>query len=134
MDESGFSIGKIEASRVIINSKIRQKYQAQPGRQEWVSVIECISADGTAISPLVILKARTCQPLGFLQTYMTSGGSHVMQRVGQVICMGLNGSVVVLILQHEKKRMAKRVFSSATGMKVIPPPISSPIVFTITLC
>ena len=57
-DESGFSIGKIEASRVIINSRIRQKYQAQPGRQEWVSVIECIGADGTSIPPLVIFKGE----------------------------------------------------------------------------
>jgi hypothetical protein len=54
MDESGFSIGKIEATCVIINAKIRAKYQAQPGRQEWVSVVECICADGTTIPPLVI--------------------------------------------------------------------------------
>jgi hypothetical protein len=31
MDEIGFSIGKIEATRIIINSKIRSAYQAQPG-------------------------------------------------------------------------------------------------------
>ena len=58
MDEMGFSIGKIEATRIIINSKIRAAYQAQPGRQEWVSVIECICGDGTAISPLVIFKGE----------------------------------------------------------------------------
>jgi hypothetical protein len=56
MDETGFSIGKIEATHIIINSKIRSAYQAQPGRQEWVSIIECICGDGTAISPLVIFK------------------------------------------------------------------------------
>ena len=58
MDETGFSIGKIEATRIIINSKIRAAYQAQPGRQEWVSIIECICGDGTAISPLVIFKGE----------------------------------------------------------------------------
>jgi len=66
MDETGFSIGKIEATRIIINSKIRAAYQAQPGRQEWVSIIECICADGSAISPLVIFKGEnlstTCIP------------------------------------------------------------------------
>ena len=31
MDESGFSIGKINATRIIINKKLRTKYQAQPG-------------------------------------------------------------------------------------------------------
>jgi hypothetical protein len=54
MDESGFSIGKINATHVIINKRLRTKYQAQPGRQEWVSVVECICADGTSIPPLVI--------------------------------------------------------------------------------
>jgi len=34
MDESGFSIGTIEASKVIINREIREYYQSQPGYQE----------------------------------------------------------------------------------------------------
>jgi hypothetical protein len=34
MDESGFSIGEIEASKCIINAEIREKFQAQWGRQE----------------------------------------------------------------------------------------------------
>jgi len=49
MDESGFSISKIRATRVIVNTKVRQRLQAQPGRQEWVSAIECICVDRTAI-------------------------------------------------------------------------------------
>ena len=57
-DESGFSIGQIQATRVIINSRIRQKYQVNPGRQEWVSAIECICADGSSISPLIIFKGE----------------------------------------------------------------------------
>ena len=54
MDESGFSIRKIGATRVIVNKKVRQKLQAQSGRQEWVSAIKCICIDGTAIPTLVI--------------------------------------------------------------------------------
>jgi hypothetical protein len=34
MDESGFSIKTIEASKVIIIKHIRELYQAQPGCQE----------------------------------------------------------------------------------------------------
>jgi len=34
MDESGFAIGTIEASKVIINKYIHERYQAQPGCQE----------------------------------------------------------------------------------------------------
>lgn len=58
MDESGFSIGEKEAGRCIINSNIRQQFQAKPGRQEWVTVVECVCADGSVISPLVIFKAE----------------------------------------------------------------------------
>ena len=59
VDESGFSIGKIEAPQVIINLNIHQKYQSQLGRQEWVSVVECISGIEKAILPLVIFKGES---------------------------------------------------------------------------
>ena len=58
MDETGFSIEKIEAAHIIINSKIHMAYQAQPGQQEWVSIIECICEDGSAVSPLMIFKGE----------------------------------------------------------------------------
>ena len=58
IDESGFSISEIEASRRIIDARIRQQYQAKPERQEWITSVECIYADGTSISPLIIFKAE----------------------------------------------------------------------------
>jgi len=62
MHETGFAIGEKEAGRYIINAQIHQKYQAKPGRQEWVSVVEYIGADGTVIPSLVILKAEKLSP------------------------------------------------------------------------
>jgi len=58
MDESGFAIGEKQPGRVIINAHIRQKFQAKSGRQEWVTVVECICADGSHIPPLIIFKAE----------------------------------------------------------------------------
>jgi hypothetical protein len=58
MDETGFSIGTMESTRIIIDSTLHTRYQAHPGRQEWVSIVECICADGTAIEPLVIFKGH----------------------------------------------------------------------------
>jgi Tc5 transposase DNA-binding domain/helix-turn-helix, Psq domain len=58
MDESGFAIGDVEASQRIINATIRQQFQAKPGRQEWVTAVECICADGNALSPLIIFKGE----------------------------------------------------------------------------
>src|SRR5436190_10358099 len=58
MDESGFSIGIIEASKVIINKYIHECYQAQPGHQEWVTSVECICVDGMYVPPLIIFRAE----------------------------------------------------------------------------
>jgi len=58
LDESGFAIGDVEASQRIINATIRQAFQAKPGRQEWVTSIECISTDGTSLPPLIIFKGE----------------------------------------------------------------------------
>jgi DDE superfamily endonuclease/Tc5 transposase DNA-binding domain len=58
MDETGFSIGTMQASVIIINKAIRTQFQAAPGRQEWVSIVECVSMDGRAISPMTIYKGE----------------------------------------------------------------------------
>src|SRR5436305_1663021 len=58
MDETGFSIGTMQASCVIINKNLRTQLQAAPGRQEWISIVECVSMNGTAIPPLIIFKGE----------------------------------------------------------------------------
>jgi hypothetical protein len=57
-DESGFGIGKKRATRVIVDAKLREAYQAEPGCQEWVTVMECVSATGSFITPLIIFKGK----------------------------------------------------------------------------
>src|SRR5947207_15935056 len=60
MNESEFSIKEIKASKCIINANIRQKFQkTKPERQEWVTLMECICADETAISSLIIFKEES---------------------------------------------------------------------------
>jgi hypothetical protein len=61
MDETGFSIGTMQSTRVVWDSSVsttRTCYQRQLGRQEWVSSIECICQDGTALKPLIIFKGQ----------------------------------------------------------------------------
>ena len=58
MDESGFAIGNVKASQHIINSTIRQKFQAKPGRQEWVTTVECMCADRSSLPPLILFKGE----------------------------------------------------------------------------
>ena len=58
MDETGFAIGVVERSYVVVNKESKKRYQAQPGRQEWASVVECVCANGESIAPFIILKGE----------------------------------------------------------------------------
>jgi len=58
MDESGFNVGVIQVGRRVMDSTCNINYRKELGRQEWVTVLECICTDGTAISPLVIFKGE----------------------------------------------------------------------------
>ena len=56
----GFNIGvRGRSSYVICRATEKQIYQAEPGRTEWVTVVECICGDGSTIPPLVIFKGQT---------------------------------------------------------------------------
>jgi len=55
-DESGFAIGTSISTRVLTNTKQKRPRKVVPGRQEWITAIECISATGKALPPLVIYK------------------------------------------------------------------------------
>src|SRR5436190_19676846 len=59
MDKTGFALGTLAKTYVIVNKTYGTRYQASPGRQEWLTIIECICADGTAISPFVIFTGKT---------------------------------------------------------------------------
>jgi hypothetical protein len=54
----GFSLGTSGRSQIIINSNISRNYKTEPGRQEWITVIEYVFADGSYIEPLIIYKGE----------------------------------------------------------------------------
>ena len=45
----GCSIGSTQTSNVVVDTSVGKGYKAQPGRQEWVTVIECVSATGEKV-------------------------------------------------------------------------------------
>ena len=73
MDESGFAIGSTPGACIIIDSQIRSQFQARPGRQEWVTVIECICGDGTILPPLVIFKGANLNTEWLTESAQTPG-------------------------------------------------------------
>ena len=78
---SGCSIGICNGVNVVVDSELKKVYTAQPGRQEWVTVIECISASSTSILLYIIFKGEhilsiwipTVPPLGWIFTTNTRG-------------------------------------------------------------
>ena len=63
MDETGFAIGSVKDSYVVVNKASNTRYQTHSDRQEWTSVMECICADGESIAPFIILKERESNDL-----------------------------------------------------------------------
>ncbi|KYG41971.1 hypothetical protein M433DRAFT_158436, partial [Acidomyces richmondensis BFW] len=61
MDESGFAVGTSQSSRLLVNIRDDSSWKVISGRQEWIPAIECVSAIGVAIPPLVNFKAKTHQ-------------------------------------------------------------------------
>jgi hypothetical protein len=58
MDESGFAVGESQSSRALVNIREMSSWKVVPGRQQWITAIECISAGGSALPPLLIFKAK----------------------------------------------------------------------------
>lgn len=56
MDESGFGIGEEQAIKVLVYLDKNIKYNVIAGKQEWVTDVECMSAAGEALPPLLIFK------------------------------------------------------------------------------
>ncbi|OHE92285.1 transposase [Colletotrichum orchidophilum] len=61
MDETGLTEGTNKDYLVLGNSKKRTIYVQNPGDRTWTSILECISANGRHLPPLVIFKGETVQ-------------------------------------------------------------------------
>ncbi|KAH9231988.1 hypothetical protein K456DRAFT_1914359 [Colletotrichum gloeosporioides 23] len=65
MDETGILEGKGDNGLVLGRAATKSVRKKQPRSQAWVSIIECISAVGKALHPLVIYKGKKVQQQWF---------------------------------------------------------------------
>ncbi|KAK1852830.1 transposase [Colletotrichum chrysophilum] len=65
MDETGILEGRGSNGLVLGSSETRSIRKKQPGSRAWTSLIECISATGKALPPLVIYKGKNVQQQWF---------------------------------------------------------------------
>ena len=65
IDEAGIMEGKGVNGLVVGTKEKKAILKADPGKRAWTSFIECISATGQYLSPLVIFKGKTVQQQWF---------------------------------------------------------------------
>ena len=58
MDETGFAVRETQSTRIIVGSTMKSNWKIIAGKQEWITVLECIDADGGALPPMIIFKAK----------------------------------------------------------------------------
>ena len=88
----GSSIGIANGAQVVVDSSISTAYEAQPGWQEWVTAIECISATEDKIPPLIIFKGTNLLstwlpyplPPGWMFSFNESGWTSNYHGVGWI--------------------------------------------------
>nr|AER39694.1 transposase [Verticillium dahliae] len=72
MDETGILEGRGSNGLVLGSAEAQNLRKKQPGSRAWTSILECISATGTTVPPLVIFKGKSVQQQWFpldLQPY-----------------------------------------------------------------
>lgn len=57
MDESGFALRDSQTTRALVNVRENTSWKVINGRQEWITAIECTSASGVTLPPLLIFNA-----------------------------------------------------------------------------
>lgn len=58
MGGSGFAVSTSQMLRALVNVREKSSWKVTHGRQEWITAIECISALGEALAPMLISKAK----------------------------------------------------------------------------
>lgn len=48
MDKTSFAVGGTRTTRIIVNSSLKSNWKVTAGKQEWITVLECVSAAGEA--------------------------------------------------------------------------------------
>ncbi len=61
MNEKRFAMGIADSSKVLVRRMKAQAFSVQAGNQDWVSLIECVSFNGTTLPPYFIFKGKLIQ-------------------------------------------------------------------------
>ena len=81
VDETGFSIGSSRKSVVLLDQFDKRREKKQPGRQEWITSLECISASGVTLPPCLIFKGENLNS-GWIPNETLAGWKFITSKKG----------------------------------------------------
>jgi hypothetical protein len=136
MDEVGNALGPCANQTIISREDTRSTYVIKPKDREWVTAIECISAAGRSLMPLVIFKGQHVQRQWFIPentpqwTYTCSPNAFTSNDIGlqwlQDIFIPnttqdlIPGQYRLLILDGHKSHTTIEFMMKCTTNKIIP--------------
>jgi hypothetical protein len=81
VDETGFSIGSSRKSVVLLDQLNQRREKKQPGRQEWITCLECVSALGVTLPPCLIFKGQNLNS-GWIPDETPAGWKFIISKKG----------------------------------------------------
>jgi hypothetical protein len=81
VDETGFSIGSSRKSVVLLDQLNQRREKTQPGRQEWITSLECVSASGVTLPPCLIFKGQNLNS-GWIPNETPAGWKFITSKKG----------------------------------------------------
>jgi hypothetical protein len=81
VDETGFSIGSSRKSVVLLDQLNQRREKTQPGRQEWITSLECVSASGVTLPPCLIFKGQNLNS-GWIPDETPAGWKFITSKKG----------------------------------------------------
>ena len=81
VDETGFSIGSSRKSVVLLDQLNQRREKKQPGRQEWITCLECVSASGVTLPPCLIFKGENLNS-GWIPNETLAGWKFITSKKG----------------------------------------------------
>ena len=107
MDETGFAVGDTQSTRIIVDSTYKSNLKVTAGKQEWVTVLECIDGAGGALPPMVIFKAQNTNSAS--RVHLLTGDSLQVQVAGHRIAMVTSGCAKYSSQSHVRSLEIDRV-------------------------
>jgi len=81
VDETGFSIGSSRKSVILLDRLNQYREKKQPGRQEWITSLECVNAAGVTLPPCLIFKGENLNS-GWIPDETPAGWKFITSKKG----------------------------------------------------